>query len=104
MALILFFEDLLNDRQVIEPLHQVFALFAVFDAARQSVADGFRQTGDFSITSAHVFLWRGAANARRPTVGRAWRAELLLFMAANTYQRYTFCQGKKCWLFGRRAL
>jgi hypothetical protein len=33
-------------------------LFTVVDAAREIVADGFRQSRDFSITSAHIFLWR----------------------------------------------
>ena len=102
MALILFFEDILNGWQTVEPLHQVFAWFAVFDAARQFVAARSGQARDFSITCAHIFLAATATNARRPTLGRGWRAGLPLLMAATIYQYYTLCQGKKCWLFGRQ--
>ncbi|MGO8679047.1 MAG: hypothetical protein ACLQVX_24675, partial [Limisphaerales bacterium] len=46
----MLFEDVLNGGQAIEPFDQFFALFAVFDAAAQVVADAFWQPGDFSVT------------------------------------------------------
>ena len=44
----MFFEKLLNVWQAIEPVHQGFTGFAVFDAAPQLVTSGFGQPGNFS--------------------------------------------------------
>ena len=60
-------EEFLGFGKAVQPFQKFGALFAVFEAAVEVVADGFGKLGDFAVAGFHRIFWP------HPPSPRLWR-------------------------------